>query len=329
MADRDKPKGAAFLRDIIGNYMLDLGRKNEKVIVINADLMTTCRNKAFVDAFPDRAFNVGIAEQNMVSFAAGLAHEGFVPYVFSMAPFISMRACEQCRTDVAYGNLNVRLIATYAGVSGGISGATHWGMEDCAIMGAMPNMLVLEPCDAVQAKKMMDATLDHKGPIYMRSSIEPVPSFYDEDYNYQIGRASVVRDGDEGAFICSGITVKYAYEAAARIEELTAKRVRVIDMHTIKPIDRNAVIGAANTGNIVVAQDHNITGGLGYFVAEVLAEEGLSVKYKNLGINDCFVAMAHAPYLYHKFGYDAEGLVNEMLKLWSSTSRETFVHSHG
>ena len=305
-----------FLRNIIGEYMVELGDKSAEVVMVNADLMGTCRNSTFFQKYPQRTFNVGIAEQNLVSFAAGLAHEGFIAYAFSMAPFISMRACEQCRTDVAYGNLNVRLLATYAGCSGGISGATHWSIEDCAIMNSMPNMTIMEPCDAVQEKKMMEATLTHKGPIYLRSSVEPVRrALYDEAYEFKIGKASVLKDGVDGAFICSGVVVQYAFEAAIRIQEDTGKKIRVVDMHTIKPLDRDAVISAAETGNLVVAQDHNIVGGLGYCVAEVLAEEGIAVKYINAGIKDEFAAMAHAPFLYHRYGIDTEGLEKRMLSL--------------
>ena len=304
-----------FLRDVIGEYMVELGRENSRVTVVNADLMGTCRNRTFNDKFPNRCFNVGIAEQNMVSFSAGLAQEGFIPFAFSMAPFISMRACEQCRTDIAYGNLNVRLIATYAGVSGGISGATHWSIEDCAIMSAIPNMVVLEPSDPVQAKRMLDASLEYNGPIYMRSSVEPVPNIYDETYSYELGKASIVMDGNDGTIICSGIVVKYAIEAAMIIYQKIGKRIKVVDMHTIKPIDRKAIIESASTGNIIVAQDHNVIGGLGQQVASIIAEEGLQVRFKNIGIRDEFTAMAHAPYLYHKYGYDKEGLVNTLLSL--------------
>lgn len=304
-----------FLRDVIGNYMMELGKNHELVTVVNADLMGTCRNKSFVEEFPERAFNVGIAEQNMVSFAAGLAHEGYIAYSFSMAPFISMRACEQCRTDVAYANLNVRLLATYAGVSGGISGATHWSIEDVAIMTAMPNMTVLEPCDPVQARRMLDASVMYQGPIYIRSSVEPVIEIYNSNYRFVLGEASIPMDGDDGAFICSGITVKYAIEAAKKIQQDFNKRIRVVDMHTIKPLDRKAVVDAAKTGNIVVAQDHNVVGGLGYAVALVLAEEQLSPRFVNIGVTDVFVPMAHAPYLYHKFGYDTEGLYHAMKRL--------------
>lgn len=304
-----------FLRNIMGSYMQTLGEKNKKVVVVNADLSGTCRNNDFCQSFPERTFNVGIAEQNMVSFSAGLAHEGFIPFAFSMAPFICMRACEQCRTDVAYANLNVRLMGTYAGVSGGISGATHWSFEDCAIMGSMANMVVLEPSDPLQAIKMLEATLEYKGPIYIRSTIEPVISLYEDDYTYEIGKASIVKDGNDGAYICSGITVKYALEAAIQIEEKLRKHIRVIDMHTIKPIDRESIIEAAQTGRIIVAQDHNKVGGLGYYVANVLAEEGVKTKFINVGVNDCFETMAHAPYLYQKFGYDTEGLEKKMIEL--------------
>ena len=306
-----------FLRDVMGNYMAELGRKDTHVAVVNADLMGTCRNRSFKEVFPERTFNVGIAEQNMISFAAGLAHEGFIPYAFSMAPFIAMRACEQCRTDVAYGRLPVRLMATYAGLSGGISGATHWSLEDIAIMCGIPEMTVIEPCDEIQAKRLLDVSVDYEGPIYIRSSVEPMVNIYDEGYTYEIGKASVVNEGDDGAFICAGVTVKYALQAALEIEKEFGKKIRVIDMHTIKPIDRQTIRDAAQTGFIVAAQDHNIFGGLGTQVAQVLAEEGLSCRFANVGVPDRFVAMAHAPYLYHKFGFDADGLKQRMLDLWN------------
>ncbi len=305
-----------YLRDVIGGYMRELGERDERVVIVNADLMGTCRNRTFCEEFSNRAYNVGIAEQNMVSFAAGLAHEGFIPYVFSMAPFLSMRACEQCRTDVAYENLNVRLIAVYGGVSGGISGATHWGMEDCAIMQSIPNLTVLEASDPLQAQKMLDATLKHSGPVYLRSGVEPVPALYNEGYRYQIGKASVVRDGTDGAFLCSGVAVGFAVEAAERIREKTGKTVRVVDMHTLKPIDREAVLDAARTGRIIAAQDHSVTGGLGVQTAAVLAEAGIGLPFRIMGIPDRFETMAHAPYLYRKFGMDALGLANAMMDMF-------------
>lgn len=295
--------------------MEELGNENDKVVIVNADLMGTCRNSSFVDSFPNRSFNVGIAEQNMVSFAAGLANEGYIPYVFSMAPFISMRACEQCRTDVAYSNLKVRLVATYAGLSGGISGATHWSIEDCGIMSSIPNMTVIEPCDPIQAKKILHKSMNFDGPIYIRSSVEPVKSIYSDNTDIEIGRAIECRSGKDGTFICSGNIVHFAIEASEFIKENYNKEIAVYDMHTIKPIDEDCIKSVAKSKNIVVAQDHNIIGGLGSAVAMVIAKNNLDVNFRVLGITDEFVPMAHASYLYNCFGYDTDGLIKTMIEL--------------
>ena len=289
----DKYQEQVYLRDIIGGYMAELGSINDKTVVVNADLMGTCRTKSFYDKYPERTVNVGIAEADMVSFSAGLAHEGYMPFAFTMAPFMSMRACEQCRDDVAYGNLNVRLIATYAGLSGGISGATHWSMEDCAIMNSIGGMTVLEPSDPYEALSLMRSMIDYVGPIYMRSSIIPVKVLYNSDTEFQIGKAVVVRKGNDGAFICSGVVVQYALKAADKICNKYGKEIRVIDFHTIKPLDTNAVINAATTGNVIVAQDHSVVGGLGYKVAEVIASNRITTNFKILGSPDKFIPMAH------------------------------------
>ena len=297
-----------FLRNVIGDYMRNIGQADCRVIIVNADLMRTCRNEEFVRKYPQRAFNVGIAEQNMVSFAAGLACEGFLPYVFSMAPFISMRACEQCRTDVAYGNRNVRLIGVYAGVSGGISGATHWALEDCGIMTAIPGMTVMELSDPAQTRAILDLSLTVEGPMYLRCGIEPVAALYPSETSVCVGGSRMIHPGNDGAILCAGVTVQYALEAARHIEEKTGKHIRVVDLYSIKPIDTERVIEAARTGTVVVAQDHNIIGGLGSAVAQVIAESGLSPRFRILGVPDRFVPMAHADYLYHDFGYDAQGI---------------------
>lgn len=303
------------VRDVAGKYISKLGEKNDKVVVVNADLMGTSRNRGFYEEFPERTFNVGIAEQNLVSFSAGLAHEGFMPYAFTMAPFISMRACEQCRTDVAYGKLNVRLIGNYAGYSSGVSGATHCALEDCAIMGSIAGMTVLEPGDPYQICKMLEATLNYEGPVYIRSGIEAIKPIYPENYEYQIGKAIIVQDGNDGAFICSGIVVQFALEAAQIIKKEFGANIRVVDMHTIKPIDEEAVIAAAKTGRVVAAQDHNIIGGLGYYVGAVIAQSGISTQFKILGCPDQFVPIATAPYLFKVNEYDTDGLVKHMKKM--------------
>lgn len=305
----------SFLRNEMGAYMAMLGEKSEKVVVINADLSGTCRNKEFVEKYPDRSFNTGIAEQNMVSFAAGLAHEGFIPYVFSMAPFLTMRACEQCRTDVAYAGLPVRMMGVYAGISGGISGATHWAIEDCGIMTSIPNIQVLEPCDVNQAKQMLDASIDYEGPIYIRSSVEAVRDIYPDDFDFQFGGSSEVVAGNDATILCSGVLVQYAIQASEILKRDLGINVRVVDMYSIKPIDSEAVVSALKTGNVLVAQDHNIFGGLGTMVAMIAAESGIAAKFKIIGIPDKFVAMAHAEYLYKKFGMDGNGLAKSMKTL--------------
>lgn len=305
----------SFLRNVIGEYMTDLGKKDSRVTVVNADLAGTCRNRGFQENFPERSFNVGIAEQNMVSFAAGLACEGFVPYAFSMAPFLTMRACEQCRTDVAYGNRQVRLIGVYAGVSGGISGATHWAIEDCGIMTSMPGMDVYEVSDAAMTRALLDYSLDYDGPMYIRSSVEAVADIYPDNIQIKRGGSITVCEGDDGAILCTGVTVQYAVEAAKIIQEKTGKSIRVVDMYSIKPIDRQAVIAAVDTGRIVVVQDHNTVGGLGSIVAMIMAEEGKTAKFRNIGVTDKYVAMAHPAYLYELFGMDTNGLVDAMTEL--------------
>lgn len=308
----EKENKIFYLRDEVAKAVLEIGERNNRVVFVSANVMSSCRVGDSKNKFGNRAFEVGIAEQTMVSFAAGLAREGLKPYVFTMAPFMSMRACEQVRTDVAYNNLDVKMFAPYAGVSGGISGATHWAIEDCAIMSGIPNITVLEPSDPIQAQKMVQATEHWEGPIYMRIGIEGVPQIYTDEYDYKIGKADTVLEGNDGAFICSGVTVKYAIEAATRINKMYGKKIMVIDMHTIKPIDKDAILRAIKTNNVVVAQDHNIVGGLGSMVASVIAQSGCSTNYKVLGIPDEFVVMGHAPFLYNKYAYDSDGLFNAM-----------------
>ena len=304
-----------LLRNEIGAYMTDLGNRDDKVVVVNADLSGTCRNKDFVEKFPERSFNVGIAEQNMVSFAAGLAHEGFKLYTFTMAPFLTMRACEQCRTDVAYANLSVRLIGVYAGMSGGISGATHWAIEDCGIMTSIPNMRVFEVSDVLQAKRILDATLEIQGPVYIRTTVEPVCNFYHDDFIFKEGGSYKLSEGNDGTILCCGVTLQYAVEAARKLKESHGLNISVIDMYSIKPIDNEAFLSACKTKNILVVQDHNIYGGLGSMVSQVIAESGFAVNFKILGLNDEFMAMAHAPYLYKICEIDTLGIMKNMIEL--------------
>ncbi len=305
----------SFLRNVIGEYMTTLGEKDKQVVVVNADLAGTCRNRSFTEQFPERAFNTGIAEQNLVAFSAGIACEGFIPYTFSMAPFLTMRACEQVRTDIAYGNRNVRLIGVYAGVSGGISGATHWAIEDVGIMTSMPGVAVFEVSDANQARRLLDYSLEYNGPMYIRSSVEPTEDIYPEEIKVKAGGSHTVIDGDDGAILCSGVILQYAIEAAKRLKAENHLSIRVVDMYSLKPLDEKAVMSAAMTGKVIVAQDHNIYGGLGNLVSLVIAREKISTQLKILGIPDRFVPMAHAPYLYDQFGLNSNGIADSMLEM--------------
>lgn len=295
--------------------MTRLGEINDKVVVVNADLMRSSRMQEFAARFPERSFNVGIAEQEMVSFAAGLAREGFIPYCFTFATFMSMRACEQVRSDVCYNGLPVRFVGNNAGYSAGTMGATHCALEDVGIITSMGNISVVEPGDPLQMAKILEASLTWDGPLYIRMGREAQTPLYNEDYPFEIGKAIEVKPGNDGAFICSGAIVHFALEAANLLKEKDGYDIRVIDMHTIKPLDIDAVISAGRTGHVIAAQDANIIGGLGQLAASVLMENGVSCKYKILGCPDHYVPIATAEYLYHQNGYDVQGLYDNMKTL--------------
>lgn len=306
------------LRDAVGAHLADMGERNPKMMVTTADVATSSRVSRFVDRFPERFYNVGIAEQNLMSFSAGLAHEGFMPYAFTFAPFASMRSCEQIRTDICYNGLPVRIIGNNAGYSNADSGATHCALEDVAITSAMGNMTVIEPGDPAQMKQVLDATMDWDGPIYIRMGREATGSLYGPDVPYAIGKAGIPVEGNDGAFICSGIVVHHAVEASNRLKDDFGVSVRVVDMHTIKPLDTEAVLSAAETGHVIAAQDHSIVGGLGYAVGATLAQAGVGIDFEVRGCPDHYVPVATANYLYHLNGYDADGLyegMKSMLKL--------------
>nr|WP_122012180.1 transketolase C-terminal domain-containing protein [Maliibacterium massiliense] len=292
--------------------LAELGAVHEKIVTVDADLQNITLSNIFAKRFPDRAFDLGIAEQNMVSFAAGLAHEGFMPYTFTMAPFMSMRACEQVRTDCCYGQLPVRFIATGAGYSNGISGATHSALEDVAIFTSMAGMSVIEPADDVQLCKMLEASVLWEGPLYIRLGTRLTESLYEGDYDYKIGKAMIAHPGDDGAFIVSGVVAHYALEAAKRLKADLGANIRVVDMHTLKPLDKEAIVSAAKTGKVIAAQDHNIAGGLGSLAGTAIAEAGIACKYQVLGCPDHFVPLATTPFLYHINHYDADGLYEAM-----------------
>jgi transketolase len=294
-------------REVYGRKMAEIGKTDDRIVVLTADLMRSNRTGDFMKQHPERFFNTGIAEQNMMGIAAGLALEGKIPFVSTMATFATMRACEQVRTDICYANLPVRIVATHGGLTTG-AGPTHYGQEDMAIMRSLPNMTVIAPGDPNQIGKVIEASIDWEGPMYIRIGRGGEPVIYKEDYKYEIGKSITIKDGKDVTLIATGAIVFYAVAAAEKLSK-DGIQARVIDMHTIEPIDKEAIIKAAKeTGVIVTGEDHNITGGLGTAVAEVLAEEGISCKFKRVGIPDVFGVFGTPEELYHKYGYDADGI---------------------
>ena len=303
------------MKDAVSQCLIDLGEKYPNMVCVTPDVATSARTKQFEDKFPERFFNTGICEQEATSLCAGLAHEGFIPFLFEFASFASMRACEQVRTNICYSNLPVKIISSNAGYSMGIAGATHCGLEDTGIMCAMANMSVIEPGDPYLIAKVLEASMSWDGPIYLRLGREASGALYADDVKYEIGKALIPKDGNDGAFIACGIVVHHALEAAKIVKEKTGADIRVVDMHTIKPLDREAVESAAKTGNVIAAQDGNIIGGLGYMVGTAIAEMGISTKFKILGGPNEFLPIATPDFLFHRYEYDAEGLAKNMIEM--------------
>jgi transketolase len=301
-------------REIYGRTLAEMGKHNDKIVGVTADLQKTTAIVYFAQAFPDRFFNVGIAEQNMFGIAAGLAKAGLIPFASTMAVFTCLRAGEQVRTDIAYQNLPVKIIATHAGISFGHAGTTHHCTEDFAIMRSMANMTVVCPADGIETSKAVQACLDVPGPVYIRigRGFEP-PCRESDDYDFEIGKAITMREGTDLTIICCGIAVLQALNAAKTLYEQDGLSVRVIDMHTIKPLDRDAVVKAVSeTRRILTIEEHNVIGGLGDAVGSVIAESGKGCVFKKHGINDTFATIGYAEDLYSYYGLDANGIVEKV-----------------
>jgi len=304
-------------REIYGRTLAALAEGNDKIVGLTADLEKTTAIKFFADKFPDRFFNVGIAEQNMLGIAAGLAKAGLIPFASTMAVFACLRAGEQLRTDIAYQNLPVKIIATHAGISFGHAGTTHHCTEDFAILRAVPNMTVICPADGIETSKAVQACVDTPGPVYIRigRGFEP-PCYENDDYTYEIGKAITMREGTDLTIICCGIAVLQAVNAARTLAENDGLSVRVINMHTIKPIDKEAILKAVSeTRRILTVEEHNVLGGLGDAVASVIAESGMGCVFRKHGLQDTFAAIGYAEDLYAHYGLDANGIVDQVREM--------------
>lgn len=294
--------------------ILDMIKEDPRVCYINSD-STVGRVAAAMKDYPDRILDPGIQEMNMVTIAAGLAKEGYIPFVQTFGPFLCVRALDQIHNDVAYNDFPVRLIGTHAGLSSGY-GPTHNTIIEFGIMNAIPNMTMVAPCDANQAKKLLRKSLDYKGPIYIRIPRGEEPAVYndDADYEYEIGKAIVLNEGKEATIIATGMAVYNAVQAARQMAE-QGLDIGVIDMHTIKPIDKEAIIEAAKrTGTIITVEDHNINGGLGSIVSDVLMEAGVPARVKKIGVPDCFAEPGYPEELYPYYGLDVNGIVKTTLE---------------
>ncbi len=295
-------------RDSYGNTLVELGKEHEEIVVLDADLAGSTKTGMFQKVFPERHFNAGIAEANMVGIASGLAACGKVPFISSFAMFIAGRAYEQIRNSIAHSGLNVKIGASHAGISVGEDGATHQCTEDIALMRQIPGMIVINPADDVEARAAVRAAYEHVGPVYLRFGRLAVPVYNDpETYKFEIGKGVVIKEGTDVTILATGLCVKEAIEAEALLaaDGISAE---IINIHTIKPIDRELVVKSAlKTGKVVTVEEHSIIGGLGSAVAEVLCEEAPTKLYR-IGIRDEFGVSGPALQLIHKYELDAEGI---------------------
>ena len=299
-------------RDAYGATLVELGNEREDIIVMDADLAAATKTGMFKKAHPDRFFNAGIAEGNMISVAAGLAAAGKTVFASSFAMFAAGRAFEQIRNSVAYPKLNVKIAATHAGISVGEDGATHQCCEDIGVMRTIPGMVILNPADGPEAAAAVRAAAAYKGPVYLRLGRLAVPVFNEEKVDFVIGKGQQLTEGTDVTVIATGLLVNEALIAA---ETLKAEgvSVRVINMATIKPIDKDIILkAAAETGAIVTAEEHNVIGGLGSAVAEVLCESGKPVPMLRVGVEDCFGRSGPALELLEIYGLTAPSIVEKV-----------------
>ncbi|RJX22604.1 MAG: transketolase family protein [Ammonifex sp.] len=295
-------------RDAYGRALVALGKENPDVVVLDADLSKSTKTIDFKKSFPERFFDFGVAEQNMIGTAAGLAAAGKVPFCSSFAVFATGRVFDQVRQSVAYPGLNVKICASHAGITVGEDGSSHQSIEDIALMRVLPNMTVFVPADAVEVAGAVRAAVRIQGPVYIRLGRSPVPVLHGEDFIFEPGEAVLLRKGSDVTIIAAGIMVSAALEAADALAKQGVE-TRVLDMHTIKPIDVRAIIRAAReTGAIVTAEEHSIIGGLGSAVAEVVGENH-PAPLKRVGIRDVFGESGKPEELLEKYGLTPSQLV--------------------
>lgn len=301
-------------RDSYGNALVQLGKEHKNLVVLDADLAEATKTGIFKKEFQDRHIDCGIAEGNMMGIAAGLAAAGMVPFASSFAMFAAGRAFEQVRNSIGYPHLNVKIGATHAGISVGEDGATHQCNEDVALMRTIPGMTILNPSDDVEAQAAVKAAYEMKGPVYMRFGRLAVPVINDNsDYKFEIGKGIVLKEGTDVTLIATGLCVSSALDAARQLEN-DGISAQVINIHTIKPLDKDLIVSAAvKTGKVITIEEHSVIGGLGSAVCEVLSEIN-PVLVKRMGIYDTFGESGSALELLKKYGLDKKGIEKEVKK---------------
>jgi len=302
------------LRDSYGQALADLGRKHPDVVVLTADLAGATKTSVFQKEFPDRHFNVGIAEANMISLAAGMAESGLVPFVSSFAMFAAGRGWEQIRNSIGYPHLNVKIAATHGGISVGEDGASHQCCEDFALMRVIPGMSVLCPCDDREARAAVEAAYAHPGPVYLRFSRAAAPDVHKDGYTLTIGKGEILRDGSDVALVATGLMVSRALEAAERLQA-QGIQARVLNFCTIKPLDEALLLQAAQDCRAVVTcEEHSVLGGLGEAVTGYLSSV-CPVPVARVGVQDVFGTSGKADALMDAYGLTAEHIAQEALRV--------------
>lgn len=300
-------------RQSYGEALKELGNNNENIVVLDADLSCATKTNLFAKENPDRFFDIGIAEQDMIGTAAGLATCGKIPYVSTFAVFEAGRAYDQIRNSICYPKLNVKLCATHAGITVGEDGATHQMIEDISLMRTLPNMTVMSVSDDTETRWAVNEISKFNGPVYLRLARLSTPIIYDENQEFEIGKGIQIGNGTDATIIATGITVSEAIKAKCKLEEEKIN-IRVIDIHTIKPIDKDIIIKSAKeTDNIITIEDHNIIGGLGSAVCEILSEEYPTIVQR-MGIEDTFGKSGKAEELMKYFKIDSEAIYNKVKK---------------
>ena len=301
-------------RESYGNALVELGKEKEALVVLDADLAAATKTGIFKKAFPERHIDCGIAEANMTGIAAGMSTCGYVPFISTFAMFAAGRSFEQVRNSIGYPHLNVKIGATHAGISVGEDGATHQCNEDLALMREIPGMVVINPSDDIEAKAAVRAAYEHAGPVYLRFGRLAVPVINDRpDYHFEIGKGVVLKEGTDVTIFATGLCVSSALEAAEKLKE-DGIDAEIVNIHTIKPIDRELVIASAKkTGKVVTAEEHSVIGGLGSAVAEVLSEEA-PTKLLRIGVGDVFGESGPAKELVAKYGLDGTGIYEKVKK---------------